>query len=558
MDEEEVIIPENTEEEKRHYQQPRFLVVVFICLIGLLLLMALFFVRFDVFNRSSVDTVSGESDKSDISGDPKKLDLQTSDTSALEETTQKFEVASKAITEEIQEVLNRTTTPYDQVSHGSLYLFDIDADGDKDVVGFRKLTFFPNTFRKATRTQHIFATWHNDKGNYVFYDDIHRDFRTPEDTEPCEIIALETAKATLDCSNVGMENEIVLRYQDREDGGYYRDIAATAHEYVPQENWQRYSSRQAGVSFMHPADMQISENAYKKEDGVLTLIVGETKGDVQFEIHILHYPDDDFSKYTGGAVIDLSSKGKLIVIGNGDFIWRNNLSFDYLSEGEIFIEPKKATPVDINKDGRIFSSVSHTYPIDRRVINLFQLYGKEVTLDTVDNIFASLSFSDPLQINQMDITETPTNMYTFADSIELNIPGEFEIIATTSPSLSSSTLAFESIGISQFYSGVYDPYKLSFTLLPHNSIDGTSHFGGGGYNAATDSCYDSRKEFREHVVFGEFKACRFGGGDAGYGFRGYYIIDPNNQYILEVRHTTLEDKPTPIDLEEMLSTIRSL
>src|SRR3989338_6105892 len=177
----------------------------------------------------------------------------------------------------LQDLMLKTPLAKPEVIEGSLRFYDIDGDGDEDVLGLLKLTF------SADDSVYLFTTWHRSGESYDYYEDVYDDFRFGGGTS-CSISNLALKSVTLTCTESGQEYSTTLHYQET-GVGYYRDVDAHVITFNSATGWREYVSKKGGIQFSYPSDVSVTEKTYDIYGDLITAVIA-TRGDkTLFEVH---------------------------------------------------------------------------------------------------------------------------------------------------------------------------------------------------------------------------------------------------------------------------------
>ena len=417
---------------------------------------------------------------------------------------------------ELQELMLKTPFSQPEVIEDSLRSYDIDGDGDDDVIGFLNLTFSPDS------SVYKLATWHRDGGAYIYYDDAYYDYRFSGDTS-CTIDRLALKSVTLACFASERGYLTTLRYQDS-GGGYYRDVDAHAVTFHSEDGWREYVSKKGGIQFSYPPDVNISEKTYDVFGELITVIVAVSDTKTLFEIHSVPFAGEE-----GGGVIDIDSDKVFIKLADGHYLSRDRAMPRSERNGTTY---DKTIVHRYNNVGSIFDSFERIDEKNRKYI-LYAPHTSESVLKEIDNIFASIKYLDAPATRDRDTISLKVNPISLASAATLSISGN--ITEKPAPANTSNALVLRDMELTYIDSLVYQPANLKLGLYSFGSIGGTPKLGGGGYDAEKAACYsyDEDKVTAPEKV-GENDVCRFGWGDGGYAVHGYYVLDPNRKYIVSI------------------------
>ncbi len=440
-----------------------------------------------------------------------------------------------------------------EVVQDSLRFFDIDNDGDQDVVGFLKQT---SNYFSDSDSSYLFSTWHRNGENYTYYSDDHDDFRTSGNELPCSIEGLAIEHVTLTCSKAGHQYPVELYYQKGGVGGYYVDFTARAAVFNESNNWTSYTSNNAGISFRHPKDIVVTEKTYQVFKEQITIVTAKRGEEILFEIHT---KTPSFSS-NGGGLIDNTSDVVLLRLKDGTYLGRM-FSPDVSDRMQKVVSYFRADLYSVNNVGAVFASYDSANVAFGREYDLFSFVYTERELKEIDNIFASIGYLKGIPIPKAEIVPLATSTITFAETISLNVPGRVSDITATVPADNDSKALDRKVyDIHLIDSSLYQPFSLTLELLPFKSIGTLDAIIGGGYDAKTNMCAYSEVNPTPLLTIGEYKGCQFGGGDGGIAVRGYYLLDPYHQYIVKIENFLQVDgiKYLDIDLETIAETARFL
>jgi len=439
------------------------------------------------------------------------------------------------------------------VVESSLRSFDIDGDGDLDILGFRKL----QTSYNDTST-YIFTTWHMDGLGYTFYEDDYDDFRQYEDVDAklsCSIYNLEIRSITLSCPEIGNKYLVTLKYQDN-GTGYYRDVDAQSVTYDSNSDWPEYVSKNGGLRFHYPPDVQLSEKTYEVYGELITIITAERDGQLLFESKTS--PGQGFM---GGGVIDIGSKTVFLKLPDNSYLsrhWMGGEPNPY-ETGVFYI---KTIPYNINNVEAVGALFDESNTVNGRDYTLFSSIMDENVLKELDSIFASINYvSSPAVKDAQTIIIQNKTVY-LGNAVTLSIPGQI-----TEKEISygnENDLAQKNFDISFIPSPIFQPSSLNLELLPFVSVGPLGIYGAGGYNVEQRGCLSTRYDNDAVTIpqlIGANQVCKFGYGDGGFGATGYYVIDRYGRYIVKIEnrsgYTENYESISP-DLEAIAGSVRFL
>jgi hypothetical protein len=444
---------------------------------------------------------------------------------------------------EIQNLMLATELGRPEVVEQSLRSYDIDGDGDKDVLGFVKRTYSSNTW-------FFLSTWYRDEKGFSYDKDDYRQFQQFTDELECQIVNLEVKKVTLECLNSGGKDLITLRYQEK-GGGYYRDVDVHALSFNNDADWPEYSSKKGGIQFNYPSDVTISEKTYKVLDDLITVISASRGGKTLFEVHSV--PQEDG---LGGGVINIAHPTVFIKLADDSYLSRDRVIKHSLQESGVFYT--RAHAYKKNSTGDIFSSYDMANVHKGRRYTLFTPIVVESELKEIDTIFSSIKYTGAPAFQDKDTIIAKNNTIIFANVVTLEVPGN---VSEEAPFANDpSVITSKGLEISFISSPVYQPAYIDLELYPFGSVGGGNSLGGGGYNLEKKACTQfDNDEVVPLQKIGPNEACSFGFGDAGYSRVGYYVLDPGQRYILSISLSSLywdfHETLSP-DFESIVESIR--
>jgi hypothetical protein len=431
---------------------------------------------------------------------------------------------------QIQDLMQRTQYSKPEVIENSLCSFDIDSDGDQDVLGFLKLTFDYDS-------NYLFSTWHRTQTGFDYYEDSYYDFRLSEKNDhglTCSIADLAVGSITLSCAGLGGQEYLVtLRYQ-KIGVGYYRDVDAHVITFHNDNNWPEYISKKGGIRFNYSPDIQISEKTYEIYEDLITIITGKRNNQTLFEIKTVPQKDD-----WGGGVIGLAQKTIFIKLSDGTYLSRNWLGGKSDSqESGIFYD--RANAYVENNSGAIGETNDAANISKGRRYTIFSAVTMENGLRETDNIFASIKYVETPAIRDEGTIVLQNKTISLANFVTLQVPGQ--VTERQSTENGPGTIEGKDLEITFIVSPIYQPSSLNLELHPFGSIGDTNAIGGGGYDADKNRCFGFEKDdLTAPEKIGENYVCRFGYGDAGFSSQGYYVLDPTRKYILNITQEGMYD-----------------
>jgi len=423
---------------------------------------------------------------------------------------------------QIQDLMQKID-PSEEVIENGLRAFDIDGDGDLDVLGFLKLT--------PPNRDYLFSTWHRNETGFDYYKNGYYSFELIEKYDGlCSIYDLAIDRVTLSCIKSGQEYLTTLRYQ-KKGVGYYRDVDAHVITFNNSAGWFKYVSRKGGIEFNYPPDVQISEKTYAIYDDLITLITVQHDNRTLFEIKTV--PDEDNG---GGGIIDLAQKAVFLKLSDGTYLSRNWMGGGSNSE-ELGVFYERASAYKENSAGDISASNDQMNINKNRSYVLFTPLTSEDNLKEIDNIFASIKYVETSATKDAEIIALKSNSISFPNIVTLQIPGYVteRPFSTSNPKI----VAGKNLEIIFITSQIYQPSSLGIELYPFGSMGEINAIGGGGYNFEKNGCFS----FEKDVVtlpekIGVNQVCRFGFADTVFSSQGYYILDPNRKYILVITQSS--------------------
>ncbi len=416
---------------------------------------------------------------------------------------------------QIQSLMQKTRFSKPEVVESSLRAFDIDNDGDQDVLGFLK------------RTNYFFSTWHRNGTEFDYYEDTYNDFRLSEkyDGLSCSIDDLAVGRVTLACAQLGQEYLTTLRYQ-KNGVGYYRDVDAHIVTFDTNTSWSEYISKKGGIQFKYPPDVQISEKTYAVYDDLITIITAKRGSKILFEIKTVPQKDDG-----GGGVIYLAQKTIFLKLLDDSYLSRNWMGGESASQ-ELGVFYDRANAYKENNVGDTFASNDAANIHNNKKYTLFTPLTSENILKEIDTIFASIKYIETPATEDAEIISLQSSPISLGNVVTLEVPG---YVTERQPATESGALEEKDLAVIFINSPIYQPSSLNLKLLPFGSIGKINAIGGGGYDVAKNSCFGFEKDIVTPTEkIGVNQVCSFGFGDAGFSSEGYYILDPKRKYIVSV------------------------
>ncbi len=511
---------------------PRLPIIIFVTVV--IIAMAVYFVY---SNKNKISAPVTSTPNSNIEEQQQKPVAQTNVGSPVDHATYL----------QIQGLMQKTQFSKPEVIESSLRFFDINGDGDLDVLGFLKLTF-------SYDSNYLFSTWHRNGTEFVYYPDSYYDFRLSEKYDgglSCQIYDLATGRVTLACDKSGQKYLTMLRYQ-KNGVGYYRDVDAHVVIFNNNAGWSEYISKKGGIQFNYPSDVQISEKVYQIYDNLITIITAKRNSQTLFEIKTVPEKDNG-----GGGTITLAQRTIFLKLSDGTYLSRNWIGGASSSQ-ELGVFYDRANAYKENNAGSIGESNDQTNVNKNRSYVLFTPLKSENNLREIDNIFASIKYTEIPAVKDGETIVLQNTPISFANAVTLQIPGHM----TERPSSTNDPKAIASkhLEITFISSQIYQPSSLDLELYPFGSMGETNAVGGGGYNFEKNGCFGFEKDvITPPEKIGVNQVCRFGYGEGGFSSQGYYILDPNRKYILVVTQDSEYSGPYKTlspDLEAIVESVR--
>lgn len=424
----------------------------------------------------------------------------------------------------IQEVMN-TKYRKPAVIEDSLRYFDIDNDGDKDIVGFLR---FEESYR-------LFRTWYNTPSGFEYYENYSDGFRLTDIYDKdlsCSVDDIVVKRVTLRCLRQEQEYTTTLAYQ-KNDIGYYRDIEVDALVYKDKIDWGHYVSKRGGIDFKHPSDIEITEETYDEYGRLKTIIVGRRGNGVLFEIESV--PDkEDF----GGGILSLSDFMIFLKLSDGSYIARGWMVKDLTNT--LTMKPKGAFYHVVRSQKNMYDeNMVEVYDgANFRIGRKYTLYSpltEEKDMKEIDAIFSSIQYRESV-VGDDVVIPFKNNQFSFANLFTLQIPGN--VIAHTPEIKHPNILNSQDFEIKRINAHMYSSTTLELSLLHFDSYDVRGHQSGGGYDAESNSCYSLGVAGTTTLkTIGIYSVCEHGSGGDDVSSHGYFIIDPNHRFIIDISET---------------------
>jgi hypothetical protein len=414
----------------------------------------------------------------------------------------------------------QAVTSYLEVARNTLQGFDMDGDGDEDVVGFLQ--------SHDDRPRVRFATWLRNNSGFDYYEDTYSEFEFGGQYDTgrwCHVTGLMVDKITFVCTSRDQEYQETLHYQ-KNGVGYYRDVDADVVTFSNTDNWPQYSSSKGGIAFNYQPDVKISEQTYAIYKQLITIITAKRDNRILFEIHSVPFSED-----LGGGVVTPSQSTIFLKLPEGTYLSRDWLG-GQTNQQITGVFYSKTRVNQKNNVGSIFSSYDAVNVEKNRKYTLYTPLKTETELKEIDKIFASIKYlgtSAALDANNIPLQN---NSFMFAKLVTMDVPGHI----SDKPVFEKDEGVVEetSLDVTFIPSPVYAPAQIHLQLYPFGSVGGTNPIGGGGYNLEKNACFDYEKSYIPLQKLGTNEVCEFGFGDGGFSLQGYYILDPNRKYILSL------------------------
>ena len=417
-----------------------------------------------------------------------------------------------------------------EVIKESLRSFDVDGDGDQDIVGFFKTN---GSSSGVGSISYILGIWYRANNWFVSSEYPNSDidhFRLDEKKDgalPCSIHNLAIGSIVLSCGRTERRYLITIHYKTHRITTEYYPQAMTFHN---EENWLKYTSNE-GIEFYHPPDVQISEKAYKySKDILVTTITAKRHGQILFVIaSSLSYS----SRYRI-SLVKHKQKSVFLRLSDGSYLVREWDDKKKQKMGgvffhRLFIEGDPKAVKDAEEEKKItFGNTEYT---------IFSPLSSESKLREIDNILASIRYRKPSNNKKPKVLIDPQNqdnLVSLADIVTLYVPGH---IRYRSPEeIPPQAIQKKTIEITLIDSPVFRSPTLDVTLFPFGSVGNILGSGGGKYYADKNTCYDYYFGTDDNAPqkIGKNQACEIFYGEGGLWLEGYYILDPRKRYILEV------------------------
>ncbi len=452
---------------------------------------------------------------------------------------------------QLQDLMGKTEFSKPEIVENTLRFFDIDGDGDQDVLGFLKLTPYQDA-------NYRFSTWLRDGTEFDYYTDSYNDFTLIEKldgVELCSFYDLAIGRVTLDCSDSEQEYFTTLRYQ--KDGiGYYRDVDAHVVLFNNNANWPEYSSKKGGISFNYPPDVQVIEKTYEIYNDFITIVTAKRNNQTLFEIETAR----EHINASGGRLPGLARRMVFLRLSDGTYLSRYWLGGESNSQ-ELGVFYYRTEPYEVNNVGGAIFASSTLINVDKgRNYALYSPLTSENNLKEIDNIFASIKYIETPAIKDAETITTQTNSISLSNIVTLQVPGN--VIEHQPKEKEPNDIVAEFLDITFINSQIYQPSQLLLKLISFGSVGEVNVMGGGGYDANKNGCYNYEKEnISAPQKIGINHVCKFGYSEGGFSSQGYYILDPNRKYILIIEYgTMLNEDYYPdiinIDLEPIVESVK--
>jgi len=415
----------------------------------------------------------------------------------------------------------------------SLYILDIERDGNEEILGF---VHYPNIgVRSATSTALMLwryvmssvlqppsgpvpiwkqgVSFHKEQ---IFQFDIYDTDDLPT-ASPCKLGDISGEKIVVRCTDSTDEYTYILNKQG--DGTYARDMASEVVVHSHVAGWNNFQNERWGLSFNYPLDVQISEQTYQDGTSTVSILQATRNGKTLFDI--LDMASNEYMSSSGDVFLKLS---------DSSYLTRETrrLSQERLRwKGGVFY-----FQADIPTYGEHYKKTFGNYL-------LFSELRDEKKLKEVDNIFASLKPAAISAEQKTTIVPVPNNTLRLGSIASIEIPGFLLEQSQSNPDHQNSLVILNQskFRVRQIPSEVYNDYYFSVTVYPFGSVGTTSNMWNGKYDAVNDSCeYSEYVDWRMSVPkeIGRYRVCPFGYGDGGSVIAGYHVIDPLKKYITTI------------------------
>lgn len=419
----------------------------------------------------------------------------------------------------------------------SLRRYDMDNDGQKDVVGFIK-------GKDEYGTSWRFMTWFNRQDKYYLYNDGYQDLsfslsknekkRSNYDV-PCEIVDLAVKKITLNCQKGGGSEKLILHYQPN-GVGYFVDPEESLYKFVPQQDWKKFSSKTAGLEFQYPANFKVVENLYKIDKKKIDFI--EVKDNDKLILVACVSPG---VKNEGGGVLGMSQNNVFLQDLNGEYFVRQRYLEDNGNSSFIYYQAEFKQK---NNEDSLFNAYNQDFVMFGKKY-LFRAFTDDDRIKEVDNIISSTKFFPASEDNNYNKVKDVPNQKFQMEGVSWELPGvitnhkpENEMVVESN----NKAIASKDLDVKLINSDFFYPAHIIVKLLPYQSIDFENPYGDDGFDANRNKCYHEKyvnkdktqRVYENPELIGDNEACLFGTGDAGWFVESYYIIDPSKKYILSI------------------------
>lgn len=289
----------------------------------------------------------------------------------------------------------------------------------------------------------------------------------------------------------------------------YVDISQTAQVFSGKQDWEVFSSKAGGVSFVHPADVKISEKAYFGDNKTVVRIVAERDGTQLFEINILpSYPGEP-----GGSTFDGATG--VLKLSDGTYLARITDSSGG-SYRPILVGEK-------NNVGQLFNSSVSTNDKYGKQYSVFTFLKSEQDLALVDEIISSIQYSDASLGAGIPIAES---LASLDNILTFRVVGT---VATTTDIKGTDSIKERLYKIVLVDSSRYEASYISLALYPYGSV---SLDRIGGFDAEKGMCSGDPEKPLQKI--GENMGCYGAWADAGSGGQWYYLVSPDKKYVLKI------------------------
>jgi len=451
-----------------------------------------------------------------------------------------------------------------KIIDSSLKRYDVDGDGREDVIGF---------IRRGNKqgTSWRFVTWFNKQNGYYFYDDGYWDFSffVPNEEKdkvkydvPCDVIVLEIGKITLDCNRGNGSKNISLHYSPK-GKGYYTDPEESIHKFTPHSDWQKFTSKTAGVEFQYPDSLTVVENFYKIRDKDVDFI--EIKNGEKLALVIYAYKDEPNDS---GGILPMTSKNTFLQNLDGQNFVRQKFSTDD-SSNFVYYQAKLK---EKNNKGSIFNAYNQTFGAFG-INYVFYSFANDDEIKQVDDIMASTKFFPAVRsgVDYKKVEDMPKEEFKIK-TVSWKLPGvvtKHKYKTGMGVNNGETVIGSKDLDVRLIDSAFFYPTHIIVKLLPYKDFKFQNPYGDDGFDAKKNKCYYEKyvTNTKREVVYEKPKnidgksVCVFGSGDAGYFIESSYVLGPDKKYILLISQTndgegSLIDNILTLDLTKVIETVK--